>query len=237
MANGYPINDAASAYDPLDPYADRDPRLLEYIVVNGSQLGSSAIQTETGSGDDAIDNLPTSTRTGYYMRKLLRNDVNVNPVSEQQALHYVPRIRYTEIFLIYAEAANEAWGPDGTGTVASYTARDVIAAIRNRARASAGITDEYISTVSSQEEMRELIRNERRLELCFEGFRFWDLRRWSVPSSPLEELNEPAMGVRITNDQYEIISVENRLYQDHMIYGPLPYNDVVKAGLIQNNGW
>jgi len=142
--------------------------------------------------------------------------------------HYPVHIRYTEIFLIYAEAANEAWGPDGRGTHA-YSARDVIAAIRSRA----GIRqpDNYLASISSKEDMRELIHNEKRLELCFEGFRFWDLRRWK------KDLTEPAMGVRITNDNYVVTTVEKRLYEDYMYYPPLPYDEVLKAGLIQNNGW
>lgn len=229
MANGYPITDETnSGYDPSNPYANRDPRLQNYIVVNGSRFANQTIWTQTGGGDDAVDFLKTSTRTGYYLRKLIREDVNVNPVSEQPKQHYFPRIRYTEIFLIYAEAANEAWGPDGTGA-GGYSARDVIAAIRERA----GIEqpDGYLASISTQEEMRSLIRNERRLELCFEGFRFWDLRRWK------QDLTEPANGVRITNNSYVVQAVEERLYQDYMYYGPLPYNEVLKADLVQNNGW
>ncbi len=229
MANGYPITDLAnSGYDPANPYANRDPRLNNYIVLNGSTLAGNTIYTSTNSGNDAVGQLKTSTRTGYYLRKLMRDDVNLNPTSLQGKKHYAVHIRYTEIFLIYAEAANEAWGPDGTGGHA-YSARDVIAAIRNRA----GIAqpDNYLASIATREDMRKLIRNERRLELCFEGFRFWDLRRWK------ENLTEPAYGVTITNGNYIIQPVENRQYQDYMYYGPLPYNEVLKAGLIQNNGW
>jgi hypothetical protein len=230
MENGYPITDAAnSGYDPANPYANRDPRLTNYIVVNGSMLGTPArtILTETGSGDDAVDYLKTSTRTGYYLRKLLVEEVNLDPTLLLGQRHYPVHIRYTEIFLIYAEAANEAWGPDGRGAHA-YSARDVIAAIRNRA----GITsNNYLASISSKEDMRELIQNERRLELCFEGFRFWDLRRWK------KDLTEPAMGVRITNGNYVVTTVEKRLYENYMYYPPIPYDEVLKAGLIQNNGW
>ncbi len=229
MANGYPITDVVnSGYDPTNPYTNRDPRLLNYIVVNGSTLAGETILTETGGGDDAVDFVKTSTRTGYYLRKLIRDDVNLDPTALQGKKHYNPHIRYTEIFLIYAEAANEAWGPDGRGTH-FYSARDVIAAIRSRA----GIIqpDNYLASIGSKEDMRELIQNERRLELCFEGFRFWDLRRWK------KVLTEPAMGVRITNDNYVETTVEKRLYEDYMYYPPLPYDEVLKAGLIQNNGW
>jgi len=79
--------------------------------------------------------------------------------------------------------------------------------------------------------MRTLIRNERRLELSFEGFRFWDLRRWKT------SLTEPARGVTITNNVYNIQPIENRQYADFMYYGPLPILEVSKANLVQNKGW
>ncbi|MBN2274229.1 MAG: RagB/SusD family nutrient uptake outer membrane protein [Bacteroidales bacterium] len=229
MENGYPITDAAnSGYDPANPYNNRDPRLANTIVVNGSTMAGKVINTSTNGGDDAVDYLKTSTRTGYYLRKLLREDVNVDPTVMLGKKHYPVHIRYTEIFLAYAEAANEAWGPDGKGPHA-YSARDVIAAIRSRA----GITqpDSYLASISSKEDMRALIQNERRLELCFEGFRFWDLRRWK------KDLTEPAMGVRITDGNFVVSTVEKRLYEDYMVYPPLPYNEVLKTGMVQNNGW
>ncbi|MBN1132144.1 MAG: RagB/SusD family nutrient uptake outer membrane protein [Bacteroidales bacterium] len=229
MANGYPITDEVnSGYDPSNPYANRDPRLKQYIVVNGDFFAGQTIYTETGSGDNAVDQIRTSTRTGYYLKKLLRDDVNLNPSAPLSQKHYFPRIRYTEIFLIYAEAANEAWGPDGTGPH-GYSARDVIAAIRERAGISQ--PDNYLTSISSKEEMQDLIRKERRLELCFEGFRFWDLRRWK------EDITVPAYGVKITDGLYEYDVVEKRLYEDYMYYAPLPYLEVIKSSLVQNSGW
>jgi len=230
MANGYPVTDPASGYDASNPYNNRDPRLALYIVVNGSKMGpnGATILTKVGASNDGLNAIPFSTRTGYYMRKLLREDVNVNPANTNTQRHYVAFIRYTELFLDYAEAANEAWGPDGKGSHA-YSARDVIAAIRKRA----GIAqpDSYLASISSMEDMRTLIRNERRLELCFEGFRFWDLRRWK------NDLTQPAIGVSINNNTYTAGPVEGRQYADFMYYGPLPYNDVIKESLVQNKGW
>ena len=232
MQNGYPITDKVNGkYNESRPYTSRDPRLAKYIVTNGSTMGpsDSQIYTEVGKTDDGINAISTSTRTGYYMRKLLREDVNLNPVSSQKQVHYYPRIRYTEIFLNYAEASNRAWGPDGNGEH-GYSARDVIAAIRQRA----GIAqpDTYLESINTMDEMEELIRNERRLELCFEGFRFWDLRRWET------NLTEAAQGVRIMGTLYADITVENRVYQNYMNYGPLPYEEILKWDqLLQNKGW
>lgn len=230
MANGYPITNSLSLFDPAHPYASRDPRLSLYIVYNGSTMKGTTIITGVGGGVNAKDSLQTSTRTGYYLRKLLREDVNLNPVSPSTKKHYEVHMRYTELYLIYAEAANEAWGPVGTGAN-SFSARDVIAAIRNRA----GITqpDNYLASITTKDDMRALIKNERRLELCFEGFRFWDLRRWNA------DLTETVKGVQTNGTTFTVVDVELRKYNNtYMHYGPLPDKEVIKYNaLIQNKGW
>ena len=132
MLNCYPISNPLSGYNPADPYTNRDPRLRMFILVNGATAGvnNTAINTTAnGTTIDALNRVETSTRTGYYLRKLLRQDVNLNPTSASNQRHYKPHIRYTEIALAYAEAANEAFGPTGTGAN-TYSAYDVIRAIR-----------------------------------------------------------------------------------------------------------
>ncbi|PXV65837.1 putative outer membrane starch-binding protein [Dysgonomonas alginatilytica] len=229
MANGYPISDASkSGYDPTKPYDGRDPRLANYIIYNRSSFSNKVIYTENEGGNDAVDKISTSTRTGYYMRKLLRSDVNLNPSLLTDQNHYSVHIRYTELFLAYAEAANEAWGPDGKGTN-SYSAREIIAAIRKRAGISQ--PDAYLASITGKDDMRKLIHNERRLELCFEGFRFWDLRRWK------ESISESANGVKIENNSYTVSAVENRTYSNFMYYAPIPYQEALKLDLVQNAGW
>ena len=147
-------------------------------------------------------------------------------------------IRYTEIFLGFAEAANEAEGPTAKVGGASYSAYDVIKALRERVGICANVSDPYLDECAkSKDKMRDLIRNERRLELCFENHRFWDLRRWMAP------LNETAKGVSITTAEdgsleYKIIDVEKRDYKDYMYYGPIPYSEIMKwSNLQQNYGW
>lgn len=235
MANGYPISDISnSGYDERNPYAGRDPRLEKYIVYNGSTAGTptTTILTGSRSGRDGINvTEQRSTRTGYYMRKRLRMDVNCNPSSLTNQPHYTPRIRYTEMYLDFAEAANEAWGPKDARR--GYSSYDVIKAIRKRAGVG-GNDDPYLEAcAANKEEMRKLIRNERRLELCFEGFRFWDLRRWK------ENLNETVYGIDWNTDgSYQRIAVEERSYEDYMYYCPIPYSEILKySNLIQNRGW
>ena len=237
-ATGYPISDSRSGYDSQAPYANRDPRLDLYILHDGSTAGvnSTVIRTGSKSGsDDGIDVVESkSTRTGYYMKKRLRMNVNCNPSSTSGQTHITPRIRLTEIFLNYAEAANEAWGPKGEGGH-GYSAYDIIKAIRQRA----GITDTgYLEECAAdKEKMRQLIRNERRLELCFESFRFWDLRRWK------SDLTESARGLDVNEDLSGITytplnSVEVRAFQPYQTYGPIPQSEVLKFNsLQQNDGW
>lgn len=240
MANGYPIADTNSGYDANNPYRARDPRLETYVTydgMTGGVLEQTIITASDGTTNDAMNMLNgKSTRTGYYMRKLLRQDINLDPNANTKQYHYTPRIRYTEIFLAYAEAANEAYGPMADGGN-GFSAYQVVKAIRSRAGVGADNGDAYLESIKGdQAKMRELIRNERRIELSFEGHRFWDLRRWNA------DLNQTATGMNITTvggaKKYEKVNVETRTYQSHMNYGPIPYTEILKfSELKQNQGW
>ena len=255
MANGLPVTAANSGYDAKNPYADRDPRLSHYIIYNGAKFRNIDIVTGLYSNSksevkDNLGNVPASTRTGYYMSKLLREDVNPQSSNLDEQQHIYARIRYTEIFLAFAEAANDAWGPTGDGGT-GHSAYDVIKAIRERAGiapaepGSTDRTDVYLEECKSdKDKMTSLIRNERRIELCFENKRFWDLRRWMLP------LNEPVDGVEITkidadkdpdpdNLVYRRFKVEDRVFDSsYQYYGPIPRGEILKwSQLTQNKGW
>lgn len=252
MRSGRPITDANSGYDPQNPYANRDPRLADNVIYNGMTFRKTTIITGTypndkNETDDNLNSINTSTRTGYYLQKLLRDDVSPLSSSLIEQQHIYPRIRYTEIFLAYAEAANDAWGPKGDQAGAGFSAYDVIKAIRKRAGLG---TDEYglplpegdaylEECAGDQTKMTNLIRNERRLELCFENKRFWDLRRWMLP------LNETVKGVKIDRNEetgvltYNYMDVEERRYDSsYQWYGPIPKAELLKwSNLKQNKGW
>lgn len=236
MKNGYPISHALSGYDPSNPYLNRDSRLSDYIIFDGVTF-KSRINTYIGAATDGVNVLETSTRTGYYLKKFMDQGVSLNPSSLVSRMHSYTLIRKTEILLNYAESANEAWGPDGDPLGFGFTARSKIGELRARA----GITqpDDYLSSITDKDEMRELIRNERRLELCFEGFRFWDIRRWGLN----DLMNQTVKGVFITLDEessektYEYRDVESRRFQSYMIYPPIPYNETLKYDIVQNSGW
>ena len=254
MANGLPVTAANSGYDAKNPYADRDPRLSHYIIYNGAKFRNIDIVTgryanSKGEVKDNIENVSTSTRTGYYMSKLLREDVNPQSSNLVEQQHIYARIRYTEIFLAFAEAANDAWGPTGDGGT-GHSAYDIIKAIRERAGIAPEVpgverVDAYLEECKSNKDMMtSLIRNERRIELCFENKRFWDLRRWMLP------LNEPVDGVEITkidadkdpdpdNLVYRRFKVEDRKFDSsYQYYGPIPRGEILKwSQLTQNKGW
>ena len=256
MRNGRPISDPKSGYDPKNPYANRDLRLADNILYNGTVFRKTEIITGTypkvtDQGvveyEDNINYGAYSTQTGYYLKKLLRDDVSPLSSSLIEQQHIYTRIRYTEIFLAYAEAANDAWGPKADPTGVGYTAYDVIKAIRTRAGLGKDEFgrdlpegDAYLEECAGdQAKMTNLIRNERRLELCFENKRFWDLRRWLLP------LDEPVKGMRIDRNEetgeltYTIIDVEKRVYDNsYQCYGPIPKSEVLKwSNLKQNRGW
>lgn len=254
MANGLPVTAANSGYDAKNPYADRDPRLSHYIIYNGAKFRNIDIVTGLYSNSksevkDNLGNVPASTRTGYYMSKLLREDVNPQSSNLVEQQHIYARIRYTEIFLAFAEAANDAWGPTGDGGT-GHSAYDIIKAIRERAGIAPEVpgverVDAYLEECKSNKDMMtSLIRNERRIELCFENKRFWDLRRWMLP------LNEPVDGVEITkidadkdpdpdNLVYRRFKVEDRVFDSsYQYYGPIPRGEILKwSQLTQNKGW
>ena len=230
MKSGFPAT-AANGYNPETPYANRDPRLEKFVVLNGSSFGGGTINTGVGGGIDRLDSIPqSSTITGYYLKKLLRPDVRLNnDNSTVEQRNYNVYFRYTELALILAEAANEIGGPDFQ--VNGISARDIIAAIRERADLDQ--PDNYLASITTTEAMRDLIRNERRLELSFEGHRFWDLRRWGL------SLNETATGAFFDGTRYNLgIPVEPRNYPSFAIYLPIPNNEVLRfPALEQNNGW
>ncbi len=236
MANGYPITESGSGYDPSHPYANRDPRLDLYIIHDGSDFKGTQINTCVNN-DDNSDGLnketDKSTRTGYYMKKFLNEEVGVETGKVNGRRHYKARIRYTELFLNYAEAQNEAEGPQSTGSL-GMSPYDVIKAIRQRG----GITNDlYLESIKSdKDKMRALIHNERRIELMGENFRFWDLRRWKEP------INEAVNGIKITasgsDRTYEVFKIDDLRFGDHMYFGPIPETEVLKwSNLKQNKGW
>lgn len=175
MANGKDITDPTSGYDPQDPYANREERFYDFIVHDGAvykldwMKEADIIYTridETKKNLNQIDLSGSSDvgDSGYYQKKRMNPDAApAGDASGQNDVFY----RYAEILLNYAEAQNEAVGPDAT-------VHDAINKIRNRS----GLPN--LPQDLDKDQMRDIIHSERRVELCFENKRFWDLKRLRV---------------------------------------------------------
>ena len=206
------------------PFENRDERLLATVLMNGILFKGKRVATYPG-GADATPN-PNATKTGYYLRKFLNENVNIQTGGGSDG-HVVPLFRLAEIYLNYAEALNEydPTNPD-------------IAVYLNKIRERVSLPD--VPSGLTQEQMRTLIHHERRVELAFEEHRFWDVRRWKVASSTL---GAPVKGVKITQDDagnftYSPVQVEQRVFQPKMYWYPIPQSEVLKLHhWEQNKGW
>ena len=237
LVNAFPRNDGIPVRDDQlnssEPYKNRDPRLSMYIFYNGSTVirdgDTLTLNTAAGKQDAIGSSDPNTTLTGYYVKKFMNLNVNPNPNVNSRATHYYVYARYTDALLMFAEAANEILGPDGE--IGGYTARNVVKAIRDRA----GISTGFYVDIQDQAGLAVMIKNERRLEMCFENQRFWDLRRWGMT----DVIAQGVSGVRVSADgtTYTYIPVENRNYKDYQIFGPIPYGETLKYELVQNEGW
>jgi hypothetical protein len=205
MTDGKSITESP-LYDPAQPYENRDPRLHQTITVIGYPYNGTLITKE---------NVMT---TGFGMKKYTSYEDNETiPLVERSAFNSI-LIRYAEVLLTYAEAQNEAVGPDAS----VYDALNQI-----RRRESVKMPD--IPTGLSKDQMRETIRLERRIELALEGIYYSDILRWRT--AELE--NNGAMH---DADNVEIVIRHFRPDRDYL--WPVPYDQIVQnPNLTQNPNW
>lgn len=246
-SNGYPISTIESAYDVNNPYDARDNRFYRFIFYNNDQCFTSATCSEYnpleiyegGLDDFGGFQQNRGTRTGYYLKKFLNNldfDPSVIDATTNLPKVYV-QLGLTDIYLSYAEALNEAFGqPDIVPSGFNFSAKEILEMVRRRAGIN---TDPYLDEVSANSsDFGNLVKNERRLELCFTGERFHDLRRWKQIDN-----TEDIRGVKIIKNvdesfSYQGIDVEPRNLETKNYYLPLPYNELlINTNLKQNQGW
>ncbi|TWI82507.1 putative outer membrane starch-binding protein [Chitinophaga japonensis] len=226
MDNGFPVTDPASGYDPSQPYAHRDPRFYQDILYNDADFKGRKIETFAG-GKDALSTDVDHTRTGYFARKLLDENITPSQSSSVRQVHGII-FRLAEFYLGYAEALNE-YDP-GNPDIATYV---------NAIRARAGMPP--LPAGLSQPDMRQRIRNERRIELAFENHRFWDVRRWKIA----EQTERAIYGLQAIVDntapggfRYERFKVEDRPWRNAMYIIPITVDETLRnPNLVQNEGW
>ena len=217
--------------DPADPYANRDPRLAASIVTNGSTWNGRVIAQAAGETDDLAK--ANASRTGYYLKKFLTDGLNLT--QGQTAQHNWVAYRYAEVLLNYAEAVNEAWGPETVPAGLPMSAKEALQKVRDRA--SVNLPAVTAATVDS---FRTAVKRERQVELAFEDHRYWDLLRWR---DAMDVLNKPVQGVKVTRSgdgwQYRVTDVADRTFAERNYYLPLMRSEIENAGgtLEQNPGY
>jgi hypothetical protein len=231
MKTGVPF-DWNNPVHAADPYANRDPRLLMNIIVNNSIWKGTNVQLWEGGVNGKF--LFRASKTGYYLKKYVDETLNLatGQTSAKQWIYF----RLTENYLNYAEAMNEAYGPSVLDTF-KISALQAVNTIRTRT----GVAMPAIPATVSQVQLRERIRNERRVELAFEDHRFWDVRRWMIGPSTL---GATIQGVTITKlptgaFKYVPYDLEKRLFTDKMYLYPIPQSEIIKTNgnIQQNPGW
>ncbi len=259
MANGLPLDDPESGFDPTHPWKGRDPRFYNNFIYDGVKVVSGTITNESDevwryanlhTGGNYVNDPRTVSRTGYLNYKFIPLGANIwdNTYGYSYATHFhLSWLRLADVYLMYAEAAAQGYGsPSGKSSNFSKNAVDALNTVRERAGVEP-ISNKYTSSLNSF--MDELIR-ERAVELSFEGHRFNDLRRWLLlteypyniktrqhfdRAAPLDTEVDPKEN-EVRNFREEVI-VERNLTNKHYW---LPFNtdDVsIYPEFYQNPGW
>lgn len=200
-----------------NPYNNREPRFYASILYNGASWKGKTIETFVGGKDGykefGTEIQPNTTTTGYYIRKLLNE--NVINMSEKGTQEWA-EVRYAEVLLNHAEALNEAGKPE--------QALLSLNKVRKRAKLPS-ITETNIET------LRQIIREERKIELAFEGQRYWDLRRWKIAHEVLG--GKRMHGIKITKNSddtfnYEVVDCDkkDRYFEERYYQFPIPQAEI-----------
>ena len=214
-----------------NPYKDRDPRFYLTIVHNGMLWPAKKAVDISEGGANGLP-LTNATTTGYYLRKYVDNSISFEAGSTTAATHHNWILfRYAEVLLNYAEAMIHVNGNcDYKDATYTMSAREALNAVRKRA----GMPE---VAACSQDEFLTRVKHERRVEMAFEGQRFWDLRRWKN----LDETKN-IYAVRITHHNgvlsYEKTLLSERSVSDKLYFYPIANVELFKnKKLVQNSGW
>lgn len=230
MINGKAIDDPTSGYDAQNPYVNRDKRFEASIIHDGSVLKGKTINTGFQQPDDGLM-LEGRTITGYYIRKFIDESLPFSSLVFGKSLTSWKEFRLAEVLLNYAEAQNEVSGPD-----------DLVIGSVNQVRSRAGLPG--LQNVTGKDDMFKRIVQERKVELAFEGHRFWDLRRWGMAESVLN--NKFFHGMKITKDGagkpvytvFELNMVPKQVYVPKFNFMPINQGELNKnPKLVQTTGY
>lgn len=234
----------------IDLHFDREPRFYAWVGFDsGIWYGQGrtddkqdlwSVASRKGNVDGHIGT-NNGTRTGNFCKKYVHYSNVLSSLTSYSVTPYPwPVIRLSDLYLLYAEAINEAEGPDGANQAELFRYIDLV-------RARAGLEpvkdswDQYTNNpkYTTQAGMREIVQRERMIELAFEGHRFWDVRRWKlapeVYNSPIE-----SWSVQQYETAYfyrpEILYMQTFGVKDY--FWPIKNSDIINnRNLVQNIGW
>ena len=259
MANGMPLNDPESGFDPTHPWKNRDPRFYNDIIYDGVKVVAGTITNETDevwryanlyTGGNYVSDPRTVSRTGYLNYKFIPLGANKWDLTYgySYSTHFhLTWVRLADVYLMYAEAAAQGYGsPSGKSSNFSKNAVEALNTIRERAGVDP-LADKYAGNLEGF--MGEL-RRERAVELAFEGHRFNDLRRWLLlteypyniktrqhfdRASELDPKADPKENAVLNWDE-EVIQTRNLTSKHYWL--PFNTDDVsMYPEFYQNPGW
>jgi hypothetical protein len=261
MANGRPITDPLSGYNAADPYTGRDPRFYSAIFYNNLQAkkltGGATMYTFQNwnegptVGKDAAGTRSDNSLTNYHIKKFVYMNVNWSDATVVTAPHSKFIFRWAHFVLAFAEAANHVTHNPNTALY-GLTPKAALKYLRVRKTydnaTGLSATDPYLDAQTSEVAFDALVKNERRIETCFEGMRFYDLRRWTTGDLPGEGnwesvINQTVHGAYIVQTAAPSTFTYNLNWEVEgrnlpSPNNPIPYNEILRmSNLVQNLGW
>ena len=234
MADGTPFSWSGSMAK--DPYVGREPRFYASIIYNGATWKEKTIYTyvDAENGFAAYrDNMnpgEKQTVTGYFIRKYLQE--NNTEFDDKGSDQFWIEMRYAEVLLNLAEALAEQ----------DYAKNqdDALEAL-NEVRRRVDLPERTTWEAPDKDSFMKLLRKERICELAFEGFRYWDLRRWRLAGEVID--GKQAHGTKITKKDdnsytYEQVSCDdniNRFFPERYYLLPIPVDELQNNPLCENN--
>ena len=234
MADGTPFSWSVSMAK--DPYVGREPRFYASIIYNGATWKEKTIYTyvDAENGFAAYrDNMnpgEKQTVTGYFIRKYLQE--NNTEFDDKGSDQFWIEMRYAEVLLNLAEALAEQ----------DYAKNqdDALEAL-NEVRRRVDLPERTTQEAPDKDSFMKLLRKERICELAFEGFRYWDLRRWRLAGEVID--GKQAHGTKITKKDdnsytYEQVSCDdniNRFFPERYYLLPIPVDELQNNPLCENN--
>ena len=242
QSTGKGINEEGSGYNAQNPYKGRDPRFELTICHNETKRwpnwATNLIYTYQG-GANALP-LNGGTPTGYYLKKLLIAATDTRPATANTMKHSWVIFRMGEAYLNYAEAVFQYFKSQGRTDAADATsaefpvsARDLASKTRLRSKMKA------IPAGMSNDDFWAKYQNERRVELAFEGHRFWDVRRWKEGSKYFSKITEMHITKNEDGTYTYTPKTVNRLWEEKFNFFPIPQSDIMKNPNLDQSitGW